>query len=76
VAATPDPAPKALINAPDDPSDLAAEYMIAEDMEHVLVRLYNRRTGATIRTIPPTLMVSVILKALGVKSISRLDRLV
>jgi uncharacterized FlaG/YvyC family protein len=55
---------------------VAVQYMVAEDTRHILVRVYDRHTGETLRLIPPTLMVSTILKSLGVKSVSRLDRLV
>ena len=57
-------------------ADVAVQYMVADHTKHLVVRIYDRRTGETIRVIPPTLMVSTILKSLGVKSVSRLDRLV
>lgn len=58
-----------------DDVEIAAQYMMAEDTKLVLVRIYDRRTGRTIRVIPPTIMVSAILKLLRLKSVTRLERL-
>jgi hypothetical protein len=59
----------------EDDVEMAAQYMVGEDTKHVLVRIYDRRTGRTVRVIPPTIMVSAILKLLRLKSVTRLDKL-
>ncbi len=54
----PQPAPSAL--------DVAAQFIVDERTGRVLVRIYDTRTGETIRTIPPNQVVEFLLGAGGV----------
>ena len=51
------PAPSAL--------DVAAQFIVDERTGRVLVRIYDTRTGETIRTIPPNQVVEFLLGAGG-----------
>lgn len=62
------------VEAPDA-LNLAAQFMVDDLTGRILVRIYNSRTGETIRTIPPTRVVNLMLKMMGAESAVRLDRL-
>ncbi len=45
--------------------DVAAQFVVDERTGRVLVRIYDTRTGETIRTIPPNQVVEFLLGAGG-----------
>jgi len=45
--------------------DVAAQFIVDERTGRVLVRIYDTRTGETIRTIPPNQVVEFLLGAGG-----------
>jgi uncharacterized FlaG/YvyC family protein len=45
--------------------DVAAQFIVDERTGRVLVRIYDSRTGETIRTIPPNQVVEFLLGAGG-----------
>ncbi len=46
--------------------DVAAQFIVDERTGRVLVRIYDTRTGETIRTIPPNQVVEFLMGAGGV----------
>ncbi len=51
--------------APPSALDVAAQFVVDERTGRVLVRIYDTRTGETIRTIPPNQVVEFLLGAGG-----------
>ncbi|MDR7414839.1 MAG: flagellar protein FlaG [Armatimonadota bacterium] len=51
--------------APPSALDVAAQFIVDERTGRVLVRIYDTRTGETIRTIPPNQVVEFLLGSGG-----------
>ncbi len=52
-------------SAPRSALDVAAQFVVDERTGRVLVRIYDTRTGETIRTIPPNQVVEFLLGSGG-----------
>lgn len=62
------------VEAPDA-LNVAAQFVVDDITGRILVRIYDSSTGETIRTIPPTKVVNLMLEVMGAESVGRLNRL-